>query len=183
MQQGDVIKVGIFPVPFTPDLRSTFERIHEEMSGVLPPEEHFAIKEQEAMYAACLSDDRCQQAGNFLELIHYLASNDVPVPDILSAARCSTDLSSQGVMPRSVATRAHACGLDAYEEGQPNVANEGRKVGVIIPGYRPDERRVVEVKVSANTSPTTVVHTGTYLTEPIPIITGSSSQEDTDSRS
>lgn len=86
------------------------------MSGSLPFEKQFSSAEQEEMFVACVHDDENQQAGNLLELIHYLASQGVPVTEILGKVRCSTTPSHDGVMPRSLTVRIKKHGLAPFED-------------------------------------------------------------------
>lgn len=112
MQTSSTVKVGCFTVQVTPGLRENFERIHKEM---IEAEVQFSTTEQLKMFAMCTHGDERQQAGNLLELMHYLACQGVPITKMLSRIRCGTTPSYDGVAQRQLAVRIKKWGLAPFE--------------------------------------------------------------------
>lgn len=116
LNKSSTTQVGIFVVPVTPRLRKKFMRIHRVESGALAPEEQFFTAEQEKLYAACVHVDELKQSDNLLELIHFLATQGVPVTEMLAKLRSSTGKSNYGdATPRKLAMRIMLAGLAPFE--------------------------------------------------------------------
>lgn len=97
----------MFEIAHTKELRDTFARIHQEMSGANPSGPQFPFKEQYEMYKSCAVPNRAlpdeidveKTEDNLLELIHYLNENGVGVTKIFGPAR-TFSRQTQGVSMR-----------------------------------------------------------------------------------
>lgn len=82
MHQRTISVVGV-EVTITPMLREIFS----DMQGESLDGPQFSRKEQMEMFSACQDVDLLQTEENILELIHFLTTNGVKVPDIIGHAR------------------------------------------------------------------------------------------------